>query len=448
MSVEDYCEGENFMNLTTNQINSTAGISNPYWSNSDISIDVCHQVNYVYINPDLVKLLKRKEKKVRVRKCFLDDYIYFCGTISYLGQVDKRFKGREYVGISHEVMTSIISEYKYIEIINNLKEWEVIECDDSYQVGYKSKGYKLLKPYDTNLKKIMIKDELINSKINKFKEIQLKKLHELPYPYQYLEMQNKRIKMDTATATRFNNYTFMNSTDLDVYDSNFIAITDYKNLKYRFKVDDNFGNRAHTNLTNLNSNLRYTLNVQGDKLGQVDIKNSQPLFFYTLIRDVSDIADKEKDNYKSLVESGKFYEYFMKEFNIPTDKRDKIKPMIITGLFADKNRSTENRYFNYFSQDYPNIAYYIKEIKNTDRGIEYNGTDYYKNLICLMQREESRFVIEKVVAEFINRYEGEFISTIHDSIVVKTQMLPEAEQLMMECGIQPQLKRSEFTREG
>jgi len=61
---------------------------------------------------------------------------------------------------------------------------------------------------------------------------------------------------------------------------------------------------------------------------------------------------------------------------------------------------------------------------------------------------ESRFVIETVVAEYINRFEGNFISTIHDSIVVKVDMLPEAEKIMLECfkihDFNPKLGISEF----
>jgi len=404
------------------------------------------KVNFVYVTPELIKLVKNHERKLKrqrkLRKSFLDHYLYFCGTISYLVHVDKRYKNFEFVPINREIMTSIISKEKFTEIKTNLIKWNVIETTNSYQTDTFSTGFKLLSPYNQTLKKTMITDNLINRKINEYKRKELQKLHELPYPYQYLEWTNTWIEMDTREATNYNliHYFGKHSRKGKLnaeYDSNLISISDYTTKDYRFTSDE-FGNRVHTNLTNLNSEFRYTLSVQGEKLGQVDISNSQPLFLYTLIKDNPQICDSEKHKYKTLVESGNFYEHFMKQFNIPNARREYIKQKVLTGMFSDKNRTISSRYFNYFSEDYPQIADYITETKRKD----------YKQLICLMQREESRFVIEKTVAEFINKYEGKFISTIHDSIVVKSTMLETVEKLMMECfqseGIKPKLKIKVF----
>ena len=83
---------------------------------------------------------------------------------------------------------------------------------------------------------------------------------------------------------------------------------------------------------------------------------------------------------------------------------------------------------------------YIKEIKRHN----------YKTLVQRLQRAESRFVIEKVVGRFIEKFweRQEFITTIHDSIVVKVDKLDEAHRLMMECfreeGVNPILSVKEF----
>lgn len=347
-------------------------------------------------------------------------------------------------------MTSVISEKKYTEFVENLTDWGVIECDNSYQVGVKCKGYKLLEPYNRKLEKVMIKDTKINQKLNKLKEKELSKLKQLTYPYQYLEMWNRKIEMDVEVAKRFNRNYYLNPENMDKYDFNNISIANYEIKNYRYKVDDYFGNRAHTNLTNLNKEFRYTLTVQGQNLGQIDIKNSQPLCFYLLIRDEPYISITEKEDYKQLVESGLFYEFFMKRFDIPDEQRDEYKQIILTGLFSDLNRPSGSRYFDYFEKVFPQCANFIRMVKHIDLNVEKIGYECYKNLIYLLQREESRIVIEEIVGEFINRYEGEFISTIHDSIVVKTPMLEKTKQLMMECfemiGIQPKLKVSEFTK--
>jgi hypothetical protein len=131
--------------------------------------------------------------------------------------------------------------------------------------------------------------------------------------------------------------------------------------------------------------------VDNSPLGQVDIKNSQPLFFYLVIKDVKSIPEKEKEEYRKLVEEGRFYEFFMERFKIKPELRDEYKQKILTGLFFDKNRGKPNRYLKYFTTQFPSIVAYIAHIKKDD----------YRDLIRLLQRTESNFIIEQAVARFI-----------------------------------------------
>lgn len=217
------------------------------------------------------------------------------------------------------------------------------------------------------------------------------------------------------------------------------AISSYNDNCYRFVVDK-FGNRAHTNLTNIKTDLRPFLKVDGEPLGQVDIKNSQPMFFYMHIKNISGIPETEKLRYRRLVESGRFYEFFMDRLNILPEHRSIVKPRILAALFFDRNRTAESRYVTVFKRDFPSIAAYIKNVRSND----------HKALAQLLQKAESKFIIEKVVPAFVNRlwYQQEFIGTIHDSIVVKTKFLNLAEEIMMVCfqseGIRPQLISLEF----
>ena len=86
-------------------------------------------------------------------------------------------------------------------------------------------------------------------------------------------------------------------------------------------------------------------------------------------------------------------------------------------------------------EEFPAIAHYIYQVKKEN----------HAKLACILQRMESNFVIEKAVTEFINRFgdDYEFVSTIHDSIVVKESKLDDALQVMKDCfqkeGLNPQL---------
>lgn len=396
------------------------------------------QQNYLYVNSELYDLINSKQECYSSNKNFTYHYLYFCSTIGYLQNVDKRYKGKEYVNIHYKTMTEIVSKYIYSLMINNLKKWGVIGENKSYQVDRYSKSYKLKPPYNTNLKRVPIKDKLIIRKLNQFKMKYQKEIEKLPFPYQYLSMTNSWIKMDVANAMWFNELNYF-TEKAETYNANLYSIYAYDDEWYRFSVDTT-GNRVHTNLSNLSTEFRQFLSVDDEPLGQVDISNSQPMFFYLYIKNLTSIPQIEKDNYREIVESGKFYEYFMGKLNISSDKRQIVKKRILAAVFFDRYRRNESRYVKVFKQDFPNIAAYITKLRKRD----------HRTLAKILQRTESKFVIESVVAKFIQYFgeANEFIATIHDSIVVKTHMLDAAKEIMGNCflkeGINPKLKMDFF----
>lgn len=396
--------------------------------------------NYVWVNPDLAIKIRQKLRRSIKRKNFLYHYLYFCSTIAQSSFLDKRYEDHEFVPINYKTMVSKISRTKYPDIKNDLINWEIIEVNESYQEGVSSKGFKLNPPYDQNLKRRKIKDELINQKLNDRSKRSIEKVLQMSLAYQYLAEKNTYIRINYEAAADFNlDCYFKPEEKKSRFESNFYSINAFKDKEYRFKVDD-FGNRIHTNLTNLKSDLRGFLTVDRMPLGQVDIKNSQPLFFYLHIRDLDLIPFSEKELYKQLVEDGEFYEFFMQKLGIPLEQRGDVKHKILAALFFDLFREEESKYVKVFREEFPSIVEYIERIRKED----------HKHLARILQRAESGFVIEKVVTRYIEKYGeySEFISTIHDSIVVKTDMLKEAEQIMMECfvseRIKPQLSIAKF----
>lgn len=407
------------------------------WSESNLTNEIeVNTVNSINVNSELVKLVKHKLKKSHDKRDFTYHYLYFCDTIGYLKYSHKKFRDTEYVNIHYKTMVSIISKYKYSEIVKNLLAWGVIETDGLYQPGVKSIGYKLLPPYDRPNKTLDIDDDRINMKLTKFKNKSIKELEKLPNPFQQLQMTNTWIKMDYKTASTYNNAFYI--TEPDSFNANLYSISAYIDSNYRIKVDKS--ERVHTNLTNLKSDLRRFLTVQGERLGQVDITNSQPLFLYMVIKNNPNIPDNEKNAYKALVEGGRFYEFFMDKLHLPVNRRKEAKEMTYKYIFYGENGNYDNKYLKIFRDEFPNILKFINQIKKPD----------YRQFAILLQKAESRFVIRKVVSEFMERNSTttEFVSTIHDSIVVKASKLDEAHEIMKECfkqeGIEAKLEVSLF----
>ncbi|MFY9154496.1 MAG: hypothetical protein WAO52_20935 [Prolixibacteraceae bacterium] len=368
--------------------------------------------NYLYVNPVLHKFILHQPECYKPKKSFTFHYLYFYSSIWYLNNVDRRYGGKDYANIHRKTITEIISRDIYDELVSNSIKWNIIEENPykKYQVGWFSKSYRLKEPFGINVQRFIIEDRLINRKINEHKMSLKKEIKHQPLPYQYLSMTNTFIDMDIASATQLNKVKYL-IHEPKKYDSNFYSISEYDDGNYRFSVDE-FGNRAHTNLTNLSTELRQFLTVEGEPLAQIDISNSQPLFFYLHLKDLTDIPQSEKDKYRDIVETGKFYEFFMSKLNISFEKRGKFKHKILASIFFDKYRRKESRYIKVFKQDFPSISAYIKKLRMKD----------YKTLARVLQQTESKFVIEGIVAEFIKYFgdSNEFISTIHDSVVVKT----------------------------
>jgi hypothetical protein len=402
--------------------------------------------NHVWVSKELRELVKKKLRSGKGKQTFFDHYLYFCSIVGHLAHNDRRYKDCDFVPIHYKTMASIISRKKYTEIFTNLQNWDVIEGDNSYSVGNKSKGYRLRHPYNQKFQQYPIKDSLINDKLNNNRKKRIQEIAKMPLQHQYLHMTNTWIKMDCVSAYLFNEANYLVLLDpksstphpKTVYDTNSYAIRKFENEEYWFTEDDS--GRIHTNITSLHTHLRRFLFVNGKPLGQVDIKNSQPMFFYLHIKDIETIPQTEKDDYRTLVESGYFYEFFMEKLGIDLKERKKVKQPILVALFSDKMRSTESRYMKVFRTKYPSIADYIMDMRREN----------YKQLIIILQRAESKFIFEKVVAAFVAKYgeQLEFISTIHDSIVVTTDMLFEAEKIMRECfqqeGINAKLSLSRF----
>lgn len=405
--------------MKINQTNATG--SNISWAKADSTFN---EKNFLLVNPELVKVLKKKLKEVTVKKNFLYHYLYICHVIAYLKTTDKKFREMEYANINYKTAIKVISKYKYKQIITNLLEWGILECDNSVKIGYKSKGYKLKSPYDRNFKRIPVKDKKMNKKLNEFRQSNTLKNQERSLAYQYLEETNKWITIDSKKALKYNKDNYFGESTMSTYDANFYSISNLSDGCHRFTVDST-GNRAHTNLTNLKSDLRQFLTVDGEHLGDIDIPNSQPLFFYLHIKYLVEIPESEKRRYKEIVESGQFYEFFMERLGIPQKERNNVKQKIIAAIFFDKNRNKESRYVKILKKEFPYIADYIYKTKKDDR----------TKLASLLQKAESKFIIEKAVNEYINRFgeNYEFVSTIHDSIVAQESNLENVKNVLEYC---------------
>jgi|GEM_PF-3025831 hypothetical protein len=191
--------------------------------------------------------------------------------------------------------------------------------------------------------------------------------------------------------------------------------------------------RLDTNLTSLPSFLRPFI-ISSEKLMSIDVKNSQPYFLYTQIKDRPEIDKTEFAKYAELVISGTLYEFLMEKYNANTRwerNRDQIKEMLCK-IFYSKTSSFP-AYKSFFGSLFPTIMNYINITNSVD-----NST--LANKLCSI---ESNAILDVIMP--LLEQKGIRPFTIHDSFVCKESEANTIQEIFNTkltemYGIPPKLK--------
>ncbi len=231
-------------------------------------------------------------------------------------------------------------------------------------------------------------------------------------------------------------------------------INQYNNIKasatrllrkrYFCTIDDT-SRRFHSNVTNMSKDLRPFLRVNGQPLVNIDIKNSQPYLSTLLLthpeKVVGFVIDDKLDrllktikipksrdiaHYIDLVTSGGIYEYLMAEFSkkgLIMDRKE-TKKQVLRILFA-RNREPKDEINlqarSIFMKIFPNVHQVFFRIRGPMREKKYlnshNKCVTFRRFAILLQRIESKLVLDVIMKRVYKELPGVFVLTIHDSIL-------------------------------
>jgi len=310
-------------------------------------------------------------------------------------------------------LSSTILRKKYGEFYNYymmyLIEKKFINLVSKYYVGKKTNTYKLniLNIYDTirykNYDKILIK------KLNRdLYETSITELNNSPIPLEIRKVlvnHLQHIDIDYEKSNDFlDELKATKQIDLSKYKKNEISIENIsiKNIYFKF---DSYG-RFHTNFTILKREIRSEfLSINGEQLYELDITNSQPLFFAILLKKEVPHINGDTRRYFDLVKNGLVYDDIIQKSRLKT--RKDAKNLMYKVLFGNNEENKkENRIFKKL---YPSVYEYILEFKTEKKN--------YRFLSHHLQRMESEFMFNNVVQEVIEKYPKMIFFTVHDSIL-------------------------------
>jgi hypothetical protein len=368
---------------------------------------------------------------------------------------DKNCKD-DYVNINKKKVSAIINSnpYNYIKL---LEKYELIESDEDFKPGIKSKHYRL-KPeikIDTNFVLVTYEQPIYKALTRRHKN-RATNYSRLPSYLNEMRKAFMKITFDYAAAYKW----IDGVTDFKKRLSYTIAMKQIQDPRERYFKRNRTNGRLDTNLTNLKKHLKGF--IVGDFV-QIDLSNSQPFLFfclidflaknisdlslieqthinkpqapaYCLIFDIKNIAKtfgiatikdiakiRKKDEisfntnlskYKDWTLNGVLYENMAKFYNNEMGRED-MKKLMWPLLFSDNfNYEGRRRYIPYekekkvFAGVFPFIYEIIVALKRKNN----------RDLAVMLQRIESFIFIDCIAQKLVNA--GIIPLTVHDCIIV------------------------------
>jgi len=344
----------------------------------------------------------------------------------------------EYVPLMACHLRRQVNERAYIQIRDALLVSGALEWDNQYTIGHKSKAFRIGQAY----RSVPLVEHPVTC-------LDAKK--QAPYQPVLLDDTSKwlwawlqRVELDFSSASEF----LVGMKKKHRNASNWVSLLKFKNRELFFNAD--LRGRVYSNLTSLNSEFRQFLSLEGHKLVNLDIANSQPLFFGLLLKQqiLSDnkssdggylplyiydaTASRDIEQYITLCAQGKLYDYLMETLGIKT--RNQAKQRLFASIFYGKQSSHKKDMFLRFADLFPTVAQHIKKHKAGN----------YKALALEMQRCEADLMIQGVCKRLSQTHPTAPLLTIHDSIMttenyaslIRSAMIDEFKRF----GVQPQIR--------
>jgi hypothetical protein len=188
-------------------------------------------------------------------------------------RVYNKLHNADFIPRKAEYLRRLVHKEMYLPIRNALIVSGVLEWHPQYIVGKRSYGFRIGERFKNTLfRRYKLIDRASIGRLQRFRAEQSPLLTDPTHKglYEWLI----RLEVDYEAAL-----TLLTSRQLapDVLRPRQLSLTMLRDREFFFKPDAH--GRVHTNLTNLWSTFRHFLCFDGEMLVNIDIGNSQPLFF-------------------------------------------------------------------------------------------------------------------------------------------------------------------------
>jgi len=367
-----------------------------------------------------------------LRKNFIDKYKPY---LSYLEDIGLIFLASQYLVGSHPNMYGVTNDYYRLE-----------------------KGYIKFKINDV----ILLKK--VNSGNKQYNKVQLsKKRYCEKVRYHLVKSFNSNLEMDIEGATNE-----VSTFDKKNYEVNIRMVHEYDTKAWKYSIKKETDNRLHTNITGTNNKLLKYITYKNKKLSEVDIKTSQPLLMYVILKNIFDdslnnestiflekklgvellgkiksngIDFEELDNFGDVILNKDLYNYLVSRVKIKKDNNE----YYYYYYEKKKNNDESNKKYEYFDSKRDLIikscvmrALYrgkgdeITLIKNQFKSI-FNVADLINkhkkisesksNLSHVLQSFEAHVLLDLIAKDISVKYKDIPLFSKHDSLITYKSLI-------------------------
>lgn len=388
----------------------------------------------MYVPEQVEVLLQKKVTLGEVPIKYLDQYRFIAHSIAFQRLTDKRHEGDDcYVPLNLATLRRLISQGYAARFRDNMIDWKIIECNGLYSPKrHISYGYRFTEPYrHDGLIAMSVSDPLLAKNISLLRNEQHGQIRQHTSGYATVDRWLQAVTIDKVKAGSHIERHFPDGGDK--HNARALAVDAIDHKEFWCVVDRTAG-RAHHNLSNLASDLRPFLSIDGRPLEQIDIANSQPLFMHLLFCKTGNLDSSERATMEPMLLRGKFYGLLNEE-------------QLEIGMFKDK-------FYQYLFGDSLNSSVvakrFMERFPSYSQNIEAFKRGDYRRFAVLLQSEEAKVVYD-AVQRFADKTNGTApILTVHDSLVTTPDHINMARDALEEAflemhGIRPLLRHKKPT---
>jgi len=423
-----------------------------------------------YIN----KIIENKNKFIFKENTLKRDHLVFLVFLlnKIITRKKNKFESDEGAVYTPLLRGSFISRYKVY--ISFLEEKELILKKHSYRSGV-SNIYQFTdfyKSLDKSFTTYIIRDRAFLKKFS----------HNNSTFTEYQYTMNKLCRTRRKHLVKnFDRHLTMdiNGAQLEIKDfsykkfvANSFVINEFENKEWKYSIKEETDNRLHTVITRTNKKLLQYITYKEHELSEIDVKSSQPLFLYAILKalysnessnnflniflkdkldnklraklEILSVDIEKIDEFGSLIVLGDLYNHLISRINIQTDKKGKfyrtiikessppkkkyyntkrelVKEVVMEALYSGNRNS--HKEVKAIKKVFPEVFSIIKVINK-------NSPENY--LSKLLQNVEAHVLLDLIAKEVSVNFDEIPLFSKHDSLITYSSKIDEVKYFVNE----------------